>query len=47
MSDTSTRQGVLVISLDFELHWEVMDVKSTETYKEQLSGARKAIPKLG
>ena len=38
--------GVFVISLDFELHWGVRDLCSVEEYKENLLGAREAIPQL-
>lgn len=36
--------GAFVISLDFELYWGVRDSKTLEHYKENLLGAREAIP---
>lgn len=36
----------LVISLDFELHWGVRDHLKIEDYKENLLGARQAVPAL-
>ncbi|MHB9035033.1 MAG: polysaccharide deacetylase family protein [Armatimonadota bacterium] len=41
-----SRQGIFVISLDFELHWGVRDKKSVDDYRNNLLGARKAIPAL-
>jgi peptidoglycan/xylan/chitin deacetylase (PgdA/CDA1 family) len=38
--------GALVISLDFELHWGVRDSRTLRTYRENLLGARKAVPAL-
>lgn len=38
--------GILTISLDFELYWGVRDNKSIEQYRENLLGARKAIPEM-
>jgi len=39
--------GALVISLDFELHWGVRDKRTTDsTYRENLLGARQAIPQM-
>jgi peptidoglycan/xylan/chitin deacetylase (PgdA/CDA1 family) len=39
--------GALVISLDFELHWGVRDKCATDgPYRENLLGARKAIPQI-
>lgn len=38
--------GEFVISLDFELHWGVFDVKSVENYKENLIKVRSVIPRL-
>ena len=38
--------GALVISLDFELHWGVRDKRSVATYRENLLGARRAVPAL-
>jgi peptidoglycan/xylan/chitin deacetylase (PgdA/CDA1 family) len=39
--------GALVISLDFELHWGVRDKCAPDgSYRENLLGARKAIPRI-
>lgn len=39
--------GAFVVSLDFELHWGVRDRASAQSsYKENLLGARKAIPQI-
>ena len=38
--------GGFIISLDFELHWGVRDKRSIQEYKENLLGARIAIPKI-
>jgi len=39
--------GALVISLDFELHWGVRDKRPVDgSYRENLLGAREAIPRL-
>ena len=39
--------GALVISLDFELHWGVRDTMPADgPYRENLLGARRAIPRL-
>jgi peptidoglycan/xylan/chitin deacetylase (PgdA/CDA1 family) len=40
------KNPVLVVSLDFELHWGVRDHLQLEAYKENLLGVRKAIPAL-
>ena len=40
------RKGKLIISLDFELYWGMRDIKSLEDYKDNLLGARRAIPLL-
>jgi len=39
-------QGALVISLDFELHWGVRDKRSVAGYRENLLGARRAVPAM-
>ena len=39
-------QGTLIISLDFELHWGLRDVKTVEQYRENLMGVRRAVPAL-
>lgn len=41
-----TGKGTLIISLDFELHWGVRDVFSVDEYRENLLGARAAIPRI-
>ena len=38
--------GTFIISLDFELHWGMRHVKTTEQYGENLIGARRAVPAL-
>jgi len=38
--------GVLVISLDFELHWGVSDKMSVSDYKENLDNTRQAIQQM-
>ncbi len=38
--------GAFVISLDFELHWGIFDVKSIEDYKINLENTRKAIDRI-
>ena len=38
--------GGLVISLDFELHWGVRDKRTVDDYRENLLGARAAVPRL-
>jgi len=40
------KNGTFIISLDFELHWGVFDVKGIEQYKENLDNTRKAIKKI-
>jgi len=42
----SKRPGLFVISLDFELHWGVINQYSVADYRENLDGARKAIPAM-
>lgn len=42
----SNRPGMFVISLDFELHWGVVSQYSVADYRENLDGARKAIPAM-
>src|SRR5438067_6948984 len=49
MSDRSraARHGhVLLISLDFELHWGVRDVSTVAEYRENLLGVRRAVPAM-
>lgn len=38
--------SVLLVSLDFELFWGMQDCHSLESYKENIMGGRKAIPRL-
>ena len=38
--------GTLIISLDFELHWGVRDVRTVAQYRENLLGARRAVPAM-
>jgi peptidoglycan/xylan/chitin deacetylase (PgdA/CDA1 family) len=38
--------GTFIISLDFELHWGVRDVKTVEQYRENLIGVRSAVPAM-
>jgi peptidoglycan/xylan/chitin deacetylase (PgdA/CDA1 family) len=38
--------GTFIISLDFELHWGVRDVKTVEQYRENLIGVRRAVPAM-
>ncbi len=39
-------RGKLIISLDFELHWGVFDVKTVESYKSSLLQVRAVITKM-
>ncbi len=39
-------KGTLIVSLDFELFWGMMDCATLETYGPNILGGRKAIPKL-
>lgn len=41
-----SKKGTIIISLDFELNWGVHDVFTLEQYKEQIFGAREAIPRM-
>ncbi len=38
--------GTFIISLDFELHWGIRDVKTVEQYRENLIGVRRAVPAM-
>ncbi len=38
--------GTLIISLDFELHWGLRDVKTVAQYRENLIGVRRAVPAM-
>ena len=42
----AVNNGILVISLDFELYWGVRDNRSIENYQENILGGRLAIPKI-
>ena len=42
----SNHKGKFVISLDFELHWGVRDLKTLEKWKAQLVGGRVAVARL-
>lgn len=41
-----SKKGTIIISLDFELNWGVHDVFTLAQYKEQIIGAREAIPRM-
>ena len=38
--------AIFIISLDFELHWGVRDVKTVAQYRENLLGVRRVVPAL-
>jgi hypothetical protein len=38
--------GTFIISLDFELHWGIRDVKTVAQYRENLIGVRRAVPAM-
>ena len=38
--------GTLIVSLDFELFWGMLDVCPLEEYQPHVLGGRKAIPQL-
>ena len=38
--------GTLIVSLDFELFWGMLDVTSLEAYQDHVLGGKKAIPQL-
>lgn len=46
LTDMALSAGVLVISLDFELHWGVRDKRSVASYRENLLGVRQAVPAM-
>jgi len=46
MWPSPTPRGALVISLDFELHWGVRDKLSVADYRQNLVGARRAVPAM-
>jgi len=39
-------KGKFIISLDFELHWGVFDSRSLDSYRQNILGARIAIPRV-
>lgn len=41
-----SKQGIFIISLDFELNWGVHDVFTLEQYEENILGVRQAIPRM-
>lgn len=45
-SPSQKASGTLLVSLDFELHWGVRDVKTVEQYRENLLGVRRAVPAM-
>ncbi|MGN1162190.1 MAG: polysaccharide deacetylase family protein [Candidatus Fimenecus sp.] len=40
---TDNKNGILIVSLDFELLWGVQDHETRESFHEQIQGARKSI----
>ena len=40
------KPGTLIVSLDFELFWGMQDCAALDDYRENIFGARKAIPQL-
>ena len=38
--------GTLIVSLDFELFWGMLDCSTLEAYQDHVLGGRKAIPQL-
>jgi Polysaccharide deacetylase len=42
----SRESATLLVSLDFELHWGVRDVKTVAQYRENLMGVRRVVPAL-
>ena len=39
-------RGTMIVSLDFELSWGMLDSKRYPTYQEHIAGGRRAIPEL-
>ena len=39
-------EGRLIVSLDFELFWGMLDVTTLDAYREHVLGGREAIPKM-
>jgi hypothetical protein len=46
VSGQSQAAGTFIISLDFELHWGIRDVKTVAQYRENLIGVRRAVPAM-
>lgn len=46
MPATNQAPATLIISLDFEMHWGIRDVKTVEQYRENLLGVRRAVPAM-
>lgn len=46
MNDNANRNGLFVISLDFELMWGVWDITTKEKYGANVAGVQKAIPAM-
>ena len=42
----TAKNGNLIISLDFELFWGVFDVRSLESYKQELEKVHSIVPRL-
>ncbi len=40
------KQGIFIVSLDFELNWGIHDVFPLEHYQENILGVRQAIPRM-
>ena len=38
--------GTLIVSLDFELFWGMLEVFTLEEYQDNVLGGKKAIPQL-
>ncbi|HVR23594.1 MAG TPA: polysaccharide deacetylase [Candidatus Polarisedimenticolia bacterium] len=46
VSGQAQAPGTFIISLDFELHWGIRDVKTVAQYRENLLGVRRAVPAM-
>jgi hypothetical protein len=46
VSGQAQAPGTFIISLDFELHWGMRDVKTVTQYRENLLGVRRAVPAM-
>lgn len=44
--EKGSRNGVMMVSLDFELFWGMRDVCPLESYQQNILGGRNAIPKM-